>query len=462
MNKNERSCIMRIMSDMIKADGIIDSREMDSLSSMMAKYNVKSDDKTDSESITLSDAVRTLKSKSSSLSHDMLGDVTNLAMSDKFCAREEALLLIALTYSFSDDTQADIISITSPEVFLPNGQILYVESSFNEDVNSTISSHYVEIAAESRLAGFDFVYIPQIIKHYQQLNDSQLCQMISFLYPQASKERLTLAIQQLKGFTTALFCKNLLSSKLKINEIDDTPPAIMVKIGSSICNHQLYFNYLLLEISDNVMETIMNFLRTFNTFYQTRVLDYLQEQKGRFIFRGFYRQLLELIMLQKGVRSNVLIDTDKGEIYFPEADVKIEKLHRREKALYALFLVESPSGGINFAKPETARQFGRYERRMEAIQAKYNLIYEKFGGERNKAPRLDVAETRLPMISLIKRQISKLGDVLYHVDDYIIQRNLYGNYGVRISAGQCFCKDFGSKEAKPIEESESWQKILAL
>lgn len=447
---------------MIKADGIIDSREMDSLSSMMTKYNVKPDDKIGSESITLSDAVRTLKSKSSSLCHDILGDVTSLAMSDKFCAREEALLLIALTYAFSDDIQADIISITSPEVFLPNGQILYIESSYDEEVNSIITKRYIEISAEARLAGFDFVYIPQIVRHYQQLSDSQLCHMISFLYPQASNERLSVAIQQLKGFTTSLFCQNLLSSKLKIHEIEDTPPALMVKIGSSMSNHKLYSNYLLIELSDKVMDTIQNFITTFNNFYQTRVLNYLQEQKGRFIFRGFYRQLLELIMLQKGIRSKVLIDTNKGEIVFPEADVKIEKLHRREKALYALFLIESPSGGINFAKPETAKQFGRYERRMKAIQAKYNLIYEKFGGDREKAPRLDIAETRLPMISLIKRQISKLGDVLYHVDDYIIQRNLYGNYGVKISPENCLCKDFGDKEAKPIEESESWQKILAL
>lgn len=447
---------------MIKADGIIDSREMDSLSSMITKYNVKSDDKIGSESITFSDAVRTLKSKSSSLCHDILGDVTSLAMSDKFCAREEALLLIALTYAFSDDAQADIISINSPEVFLPNGQILYVESYYNEAVNSIITKHYIEISAEARLAGFDFVYIPQIVRHYQQLTDSQLCHMISFLYPQASKERLSVAIQQLKGFTTSLFCQNLLSSKLKIHEIEDTPPALMVKIGSSMSNHKLYSNYLLIELSDNVMDTIQTFITTFNNFYQTRVLNYLQEQKGRFIFRGFYRQLLELIMLQKGIRSKILIDTNKGEIVFPEADVKIEKLHRREKALYALFLIESPSGGINFAKPKTAKQLGRYERRMKAIQAKYNLIYEKFGGDKDKAPRLDIAENRLPMISLIKRQISKLGDVLYHVDDYIIQRNLYGNYGVKISLENCLCKDFADKEARPIEESESWQKILAL
>lgn len=449
---------------MIKADGIIDSREMDSLESMMSKYSIKPSDKIGSESITLSEAVRSLKENSPSLSHDILGDVTSLAMSDKFCAREEALLLIALTYTFTGkkDIQADIISVASPEVFFPNSQLLYIESKFDTEVNEIISTHYREIAAESRLAGFDFVYIPRIVEHYRQLTDAQLKKMISFLYPLASDERLNVAIQQLKGFTTSLFCQNLLSSKLKIHEIDDTLPSIMIKIGSSMANHKLYSNYLLFELEDNVLDTIFDFIRTFNTLYQTTVLDYLQEQEGRFIFRGFYRQLLELIMLRKGIRSNILIDTNKGEIIFPEADVKIEKLHRREKALYALFLVESPSGGINFTKPETAKQFERYERRMKALQAKYNLIYEKFGGEKEKAPRLDIAETRLPMISLIKRQISKLSDVLYHVDDYIIQRNLYGNYGVKISAEKCYCKDFGEKVAKPMEESESWQRILAL
>lgn len=452
------------MSDMIKADGIIDSREMESLESMMSKYSVKPSDKIGSESITLSEAVRTLKEKSPSLCQDILGDVTNLAMSDKFCAREEALLLIALTYTFSEskDIQADIISVASPEIYFPNSQVLYIESNYDSEVNDIIAEHYREIAAESRLAGFDFVYIPRIVDHYRQLSDKQLTQMVSFLYPQASEERLQVAIQQLKSFTTSLFCQNLLSSKLKIHEIEDTPPSVMVKIGSSMCNHKLYSNYLLLELEDDVLKTILDFIRTFNTLYQTTVLDYLQEQEGRFIFRGFYRQLLELIMLRKGIRSNVLIDTNVGEILFPEADVKIEKLHRREKALYALFLVESPSGGINFTKPETAKQFERYERRMKALQSKYNLIYEKFGGDREKAPRLDIAETRLPMISLIKRQISKLSDVLYHVDDYIIQRNLYGNYGVKISTEKCYCKDFGEKEAKLMEESESWQRILAL
>lgn len=450
---------------MIKADGIIDSREMESLSSMMGKYGIKAEDKINSESITLSKAIRTLRDNYPSLGQDILGDVTNIALSDNYCSIEEALLLLGLIYVFSEKKKhvhADILSVTTPDMFFPTSQILYIESNFDEYVNNEISSHLREIVAVSRLAGFDFVYIPKIVGHYRQLTNEQLSEMISFLYPQASSDKINAAIQQLQNFTTSQFCQNLLASKLKIQDIEDTPPALMIKIGNSLYNHKLYSNYLILEMEENVVGSIFDFLETFTSLYQTRILDYLEERPNRFIFRGFYRQLLELIMLRKGVKSSVLIDTDRGEIIFPEADVRIENLHRREKALYALFLTETPSGGINFTKPDTAKQLERYDRRMKALQAKYNLIYEKFGGDRDKAPRIDVAETRLPMISLIKRQIMKLKDVLYHVDDYIVQRNLYGNYGVKLSANDCLCRNFGEKDVTPIVESASWQRILAL
>lgn len=199
MNRNERSSVMRIMSDMIKADGIIDSREIESLSTMKDKYCIKDDDRVNATNITLSQAVRTLNGLFPSLGHDILGDVTNLAMSDKYCAREEALLLIGLKYTLATkDIQADIISVVTPDVYFPNNQILYIESTFDTSANAEILSHYKEIVAESRLAGFDFVYIPKIIEHYQLLTDEQLFKMISFLYPQASTERLDVATKQLK------------------------------------------------------------------------------------------------------------------------------------------------------------------------------------------------------------------------------------------------------------------------
>ena len=115
--------------------------------------------------------------------------------------------------------------------------------------------------------------------------------------------------------------------------------------------------------------------------YHNLRLNYIQESKGRFIFTGYYRLIFDILMLCKGVRSTVVIDPLRERICFPDADAKIDKIHRREKALYALFLLESSSGGINFNKPESPSQLERYQKRMKAIMTKYRMIYRMFGGE---------------------------------------------------------------------------------
>lgn len=46
----------------------------------------------------------------------------------------------------------------------------------------------------------------------------------------------------------------------------------------------------------------------------------------------------------------------------------------------------------------------RYEKRMKAIMRKYQLIYSMFGGEKGKAPNIEIPEIRLPMISLLKNK----------------------------------------------------------
>ena len=90
----------------------------------------------------------------------------------------------------------------------------------------------------------------------------------------------------------------------------------------------------------------------------------------------------------------------------PEAEIRLSKLHRREKALYALFLLESRSGGINFSKPDNAHALRKFDYRMQLIQLKYEMIYEGFGGNRANAPKICQSENRLPMLSLISSRFA--------------------------------------------------------
>lgn len=464
MKQSERASIFRIVSDLIKADAIIDTREMDMLDSIREKYAIKKDDEILGSSYTLADAVNTLSQSPKCLRHELISNFHAIIMSDNYCAREEALLLVALRLSMglNSDTGCRIISIDTSNVYIDPTQILYVESDFDNDVNWEINEKFREIIAEVRLAGFDLVYLPKIAEHYRNIPDTDFYNIAAFLYPKASLDRLTTVTKQLYNLSTSVFCKDQLAGKLGIKEFSVINPSIMIKIGSSLVNNVKIANFLLVELEKDVINSIRTILDLFSEYYQTFRLNYLKEEKGRFIITGFYKQIFDLYMLRKGIKSAVVIDVYRETIRFPEADVKIEKLHRREKALYALFLLESASGGINFSKPTSARQLAKYQKRIEAVQKKYRLIYKKFGGEPEKAPDISKSETRLPMIALIKKQLKTLGDVLYHVDDYMIKRNVFGNYCISISPSLCCYCGIDMNDIYKLSDSEEWQRISAL
>lgn len=464
MKQAERASIMRIVADLIKADGIIDTREISFLETLREKYTIKKEDEMLASSYTLSTALETLKESPKTLKHDLLGDFMHVAMSDDFCAREEALLLLALrtclTINLGDNVS--VLSIETGNLLFEPTQILYVESEYGKTVNQQISEHFREISAEVRLAGFDFVYLPKIAEHYRSIDEADILQIVEFLYPKVSKERLQIIIRQLQNLSTADFCKFQMAAKLNIRGFEFVEPSLLIKVGDSYVNDTKVANFLMVETGDDVLEKIRMITDLFAECFHNVSLNYLKEEKGRLIFTGIYKQVFDIFILRKGVKSMVVADTMREQIRFPEADVKLEGIHRREKALYTLFLLESPSGGISFNKPKSQKQYERYEKRMAALQTKYKLIYRRFGGDEAKAPDITIAEIRLPMISLLKRQILKLGDVLFHIEDYTIQRNIYGNYSVGIPASLCQYCEGKATEFTPFSESEEWLRISAL
>ena len=464
MKQSERASIFRIVSDLIKADAIIDTREIVKLDTVRERFSIKKEDEILGSSLTFEKAVNTLLESPYALQHELTSTFYELAMSDSFCAREEALLLIALRLCMSLDIglECKIVSIDNTNINIDPAQVLYVESCFDNDVNWEINEKFREISAEIRITGFDFVYLPKVAEHYRTISDTDFLDIVGFLYPKASNGRLEMVTQQLKKLSTSEFCKDLLAGKLGLNEFSVVEPSLMIKIGTSSVDDRDISNFLLVELDKDVVNSIRNILDLFSEYYHTLRLNYLKEERGRFIFTGLYKQIFDIYMLRKGIKSSVVIDVYREAIRFPEADTKLEKLHRREKALYALFLLESASGGINFSKPTTPRQLEKYGKRMVAVQEKYKLIYKKFGGEPQKAPNLSISEIRLPMIALIKKQIKALGDVLYHVDDYMIQRNMFGNYCINIPPALCCFCGVNTNDIYKLSDSEEWQRISAL
>lgn len=457
---------MRLMIDLVKADGIIDYREIKALTDITERYGIRLQDESSADSYTLAQAIDTLNDPESvpdSLRYDLLGDFTKLALCDGFCSREEALLILALQYTLSphDDYKGRVISVDSLEPYRTDAQILYVESEVDRHVNDHIKTYYREICQEAALAGYDFVYLPKLVSKCSQLSTDDFVMMASLLYPSEGTERCQQMARWVSEMTTATFSKELLLSRFHQSELFDVDPSLLVKIGYSYVQGSYYTNYLLVNASEGVLETVRTFFDTLGTYHQNMLCRYQRDANDMLAFSGFYKQLFDFYMLRKGIVSPVVIDVLHNDIRLPDAGISL-KLGPREKALYTLFLLESPSGGINFNMGSGPAARNRYERLAEKLRYKYSVIYKEFTGKDRNIPDILVPENRRPMISKINACFSAIGNVLNQVDNYRIVKNDFGCYAVSLPSTLCCCCGSDAHDVRPISEDPRWLRLMAL
>ena len=460
MTKSEKSAICRILFDLIQADQVIDSGEMEHYSFLRDKYSISREEEIDASQITLSDAVNSLSMCDYELRESLLQDFSKMTMSDGFCARSEALLMIALSNKLlTEDTDVDLISVPKPIFNIESASVLYVESRYEKLVNEIINNNYRTIFKECQIAGFHFIYIPRVIDHYNQSDRQLISQIIHFLAPKYSEEAVETIIEGLFSMTTSSFCKDILCNKLGVTELRDTAPSLLVKIGQSYVGESIYSNYLKIEVEDNFMSILQNKLDEFLSLLSSDVLTVhtAEEKHNQFLYHGFYKQLLDIFLARRNVRSRLLIQPYTEDFLFPDIDEKLTKLHRREKALYLLLLIMSREGGINFNQPKTAKQLASYNKYLQRIQSKYQLIYKLFGGD--NAPDLSQPEIRRPIISCLKKSLSKLDNILYNFKDYTISKDQYGTIKVNLEPEAIFLYD-SRKGYVQLSKTELFTKVL--
>ena len=441
-----------------------DDQGMEWLSAIKERYNITKEEEAEASKQTFAGAVSTLATADKKDRDMFLNDFDDLALSDGFCAKQEALLMIALYYALTDDyiDTSEVISIESPLIHIEDTQIIYIESRKDERYNEEIEKDYRQISKEIKVSGFSFVYIPYIIEHYKNTPFPLFQQIVSFLAPHLAEDIVADLIQHLTTMSTPEFCKDQLCNKLGMSSLRETNPSLLIKVGDTFANEKLFTNFLKIEIHDTVLQTVQKFLDRFMEMQSsdTIVIKNIEESAGQFLYHGFYKQLFDIYLLRSSIRSTVLVDPYKESITLPELHTPINGLHRREKALYTLFLIESAHGGVNFNYPESSNQINAYNKRMKQIQEKYNIIYEWFGGESGKAPNLEQPEIRRPMISCIKRCINKIDDILHHADDYTVIKNSFGHFCINLEEDLLFIIDSKTGEKTPLFHSEFYKKLM--
>lgn len=464
MKREEKVAIVRILSDLIKADSIIDAGEMEKYAELKNKYNISKNEEKLGTKTTLAEAFLVISEADDDLKNSFYADCLDMTVSDGFCARSEALLMIALKMILDPEMSecVKLISILKPAFSIASSSILYIESQYNKGVNNAIMNSYRNICKETQIAGFNFIYIPNIAQHYKTADIELIKQITSFLAPSLSDDGILSVIESLRSVTTCSFCKDLLCNKLGITILRDIDPSLLLKIGESYVYEDIYANYIKLEVNEDILNTLQKVIDDFTSMLSADCISVstAEEKSHQFLYHGFYKKLLDIFLIRKSVRSKLYINPYREEIYFPDIDNKLDKLHRREKAFYVLLLLETKEGGANFNLPKSAKQLASYNTKLVELQKKYQLIYECFGGD--TAPDISQAEIRRPIVSCLKRSLNGLNGLLYNLSDYLIEKNEYGNLRVNIDSELIYIYDPNSRSMVHLVDSELYERFKLL
>ena len=462
MNKLERISVGRIVSDLIKADSVIDSREMELFGFVKDAYRLNKECLSDSRFITFSDAVNTLCLLDKESKAALMDLFRKITLADGMCNKDEALLMISLEYCLEGSHEADMIHIQVPQqgLQLDNSQVIYVEAEYDEAINDIIKKNYQQMENAMRLAGFNFAYIPQISEIYRTTPSVLFNDVMSFLTPNLDDKELALVQQKISSMTTAQFCKEQLCKKLHISCLSDTHPAFLMKVGETISESTIYANFLRIIIGDNVLDEIKQFMYRFTSMMNSEysILRNIYNSNDRFIYSGVYKQIMDLCLMKENSMSIVLLDTMQQKIRFPEINEEL-KISRSEKALYALILVESITGGMNLNTPTSSKQLSLHNKKMEKLFQKYKRIYHYFGGDDDQTPDILDYTIRNPKISKINKCIKNLSNKLSNIDDYMVQRTQDGLYKINVDSSMIYCS---GNDPTPWMQSDRWRDILSM
>lgn len=372
IEKNLRLPMARIIYDLIMADKVIDEKEVEKFVNFFGKENNRSLFQCAQEQ-TFADAVKSLKgpdvnpkdndinrkinaSKRFRRAETASNIINEIASSDGFCAPSEAILLLAIEYYLKKNdsyyAKYDLHSFKLTDIFIGKRFVLYVDNS-GSSKSCEIEDNYDLIVNLLASIGFQFIYIPKLVKHYG-MGEKRKAEALekfktlaTYIFPDIPENKVEIAYERIMSMTTKSFVKDYLNDKLCFN-IDCPHPSLMVMLGRSsvLCKnvseqriaYDTYANFLKINIgNDNIVSVIGDLVKDFNSYVTLNFFIDFNPKKDKLLYHGFHKAFFRLVALAKDNPQNytINISTTRGAVYIN--DRKLD-LAPGKTAIYLLIL----------------------------------------------------------------------------------------------------------------------------
>ena len=385
--REHKIAFARIITDLIEADFVVEADEMQFFENIISKEGFSISDAMliEAKKMDFAKALSILKALDEKSRRTVVDTLKRLSMSDGVCVPLEAILIFAVEQVLMND--AAVHSIPQTGINIDNLKVIYIENEetpISEQIERKLSS----IVSELKLVGFDFVYIPRLIRDFGRMEHDYLKKVVKYMIPSISDERVTAICENLRGLTTSRFCRDLLYKKLGMNLID-CKPSLLIKINDSdivdryeseAIERTRYSNFLQLELKGDVIDEIHSIIETYHSMISCSITIESKPRTPKFIYTGFHRSLFDLIAFGRELKEYRLvfhISEHKANVYFESIDSDKEqvclKLNPQEAALYYMIVQKSISeNGLDWREHIP-------EREKKQILAEYNKIYSRIG-----------------------------------------------------------------------------------
>lgn len=490
--REERVAFARIISDLIEADFIVEEDEMETFDQIKDEkdFKITIDMLSEAKTKTFAEAVGTLQNLKDEEKKTLIKDkLYDMSLSDGTCVPLEALQIMAVKYAL--DGKGQVFSIPAGSSYIENMKVLYIENEDNTETDAYISSHYRAISNEFRLAGFDFVYIPQIVEDYRQIRGEYLHKVITYMIPSLIKDNKIEKIEKIQhdlcSMTTSRFSHELLFKKMGINMLN-SKPAFLIKIGeSSVADksgvdnmeRNLYSNFLLVPIdkigesddensSTTILEHVVELMDSYRSMVSGKLIIETRPMSKKFLYYGFHRSLFDLIAYGKNKTDYKLIinlkdqnnpvvlrpiDAEPKSVVNYEDDLPID-LSPQPYALYILMvymsLVDKGLDWKDYASKSPIR--------LELLR-KNNVIYKPIGKGNTNTEYRDKSH-----VSRIKASLKSYEKTATNIDLFIPEKIKYGKevyYNVPIPPDLVYVIEGPKGKEKEVRmvDSEFWKNI---
>ena len=456
---DHRIAFARIVSDLIEADFIIEASEIKKLEELKAKFGISQYIFKESRKRTFAWAVEILCQLEEGVKEEVRKTLISLALSDGTCVPLEALLI--MSFCSAMDGKGKVFSIPLENNYVDNMKVIYVEKDEETLQSKDINKHKRAIQNEFRLAGFDFVHIPQIAEDYSNMDPEYLEKAISYMIPSLEKEKVKSIKEELCSMTTSRFCRDILYGKMGMS-FSETKPSFLVKIGESFVIKNAeddvrtqYSNYLQIELEADPVKQVINLMDTYKSLVSSFSIMEIHPQGQKFVYHGFHRSLFDLVAFCKVKNEyDLIVDLDaedkKERMYFQFKDSKIYlPTGAKPRALYLLMIHLSLfENGLDW-RENISKEEG------DSRLAKFSIIYSVLGGGERPIFK-DV-----PAISKFVKDLEKFRPSILNIDSFIPIHKKGKNlsiYHVPVPANRILVKKCNDR--KPMLESVPWKKLF--